>query len=118
MIVKENIEFKRGQESKSALDIGIKELNKNLGYLKKYIADDLKLYGIIIIHLFTNNLLPSVIIFNISDKNYDKYFQKSQVNLSNFLAVWLDANTYLSFEELRRNTDNTWSLDVHSNYDS
>jgi hypothetical protein len=118
MIVKENIgQFKRTGNSKEALTLGVREINKDNKILTKNMQDALSPFGIEIGGMLTGDGKPSVIPFELSQNDYDRSFLGNPEDLGKMIKDWLGANTFLMFERVRKLTGtNSYSIDVYAGY--
>ena len=105
MRVKESIDFKRGQTSKSALDIGIKNQTKNLASLEKYFKKDFEPLGFEHISAYdvinTEYHYQIAIDFFLNYDDYNKNFHdKNGPKLPDTLSEWFKDNTYYILHSL------------------
>jgi len=116
MRVRESIDFKRGQTSREAMDIGLKARSRTKDGLKSVFENDLESEGFRIIEVYTYQGVVDSLEFVIYKSLFAGKFNNDKKELVKFLAKWLTKNTeyYLNDLVTHKYLRNTilWQMDL------
>ena len=117
----ESLTFKRGQESKEALVVGVKGLTQTQKGLKKFFGDELKDEGFTDVDVMTWKGKVDSLEFKLDKKIYEGKFNNDKKELVKYLAKWLTLNTNYYVNDLQNTgykhgptkpTTLSWHLDL------